>query len=87
MELKQDVEKATEEDDTAELLALMGQALELENKMSDLEDEISELGDEFERVQEDLSPATHKILEEADCLYACLERTSSIGRPSGQDKL
>ncbi len=67
-QLLQDLEKAAEEEDEAELLRLMGEMSELEDAISDLEDLIEESEDEMERTQEDLSPATREILAGADCL-------------------
>lgn len=68
VELMQDLEKASEEEDPARILELMDEMSELEDEMAEFEDEMSELDDEMQRTQEDLSPAARKILADADCL-------------------
>ena len=68
MELMQDLEKAYEEEDVGKVLSLLGEMLKLKDALSQLEDEMSQFSDEAERAQERLSPATRRILEEADCI-------------------
>ena len=66
-ELMQDLEKASEEDDQARALELMGEMAKLEDTMSEWEDKMSELEADIERTKQDLSPTTHEILADADC--------------------
>ena len=67
-ELMEDLEKASQEEDSDKVLELMGEMSELEDEMLELEDEMSELEDDMERTEEDLSPATRAILADAGCL-------------------
>lgn len=68
LELIQVLEKAYEEEDVGKVLSLLGEMLKLKDALSQLEDEMSQFSDEAERAQERLSPATRRILEEADCI-------------------
>ena len=68
LELIEDLEKASEEDDQVKLLRLQSEMADIEDKMSEFEDEISELQAEAERTQDALSPATLQILADANCL-------------------
>lgn len=67
-ELMQDLETAYEEEDPFKMLALLWEISKLEDMMSQLEDELSQFDHEVDRAQEELSPATRRILEEAECL-------------------
>ncbi len=68
LELMQELEEASEEEDQAKVLSLSAEISELENEMSGLEDDLAEMEDEIERTKEDLSPATRQILADAGCL-------------------
>ena len=68
LELMRELEEASEEEDGARVMELMGEMAELGDKAQDLENEMAALEAETERTEEALSPATRQILADADCL-------------------
>ncbi len=68
LELMQELEESSEEEDLVKVLSLSAEISELGNEMLGLEHDIAEMEDEIERTKEDLSPAPCQILADADCL-------------------
>ena len=68
LQLMQDIQKASEDEDQERFLELLGDLEELEGTTGELEAQIAELAEEVQRAEDDLSPAAREILTSAGCL-------------------
>ena len=68
LQLMDDMQEASQEDDQEKVLELLDNMAELEEKAQGFEDEMAVFEDRMAQAEEDLSPDTRRILGEADCL-------------------